>query len=496
MPYFPLGNLQDLSRESRITEEETVDLLLQALKALEYLHARRVAHRDLKPENVLVESRHPFSIKLADFGLAKDTADLETFCGTLFYAAPEIYLKGKYTNSVDLWSLGVIILQYAYTLPEAVRRKQKFAHSMTEEWGIAWCRRIVHHANDWDSDGLIDLLTAGMLRMKPEERFSAAACLEKGYDLGLFEDDRLESGNATPTQSALPDETSDEKDARTIVLGALWRTADMSDDDDGSRAGGSYCPEHTSRVLKPGSLQVARTPSHGDDCTAQLGWHKRQRSPAVGSPQESPRRDRIKRQQPEARLSGISVSRNYGLSDVRSEHRAESNQFHTMYDAVLALLTDLLQPGDRESQDIDNRTRILIGEICGYLTRLHITGMRLATDDLSGNMTVRVGVDGAEIVLASLTPSELESSATDLAAHLLHMLRLQRPQLPNAPMAPVGGAPLQTDVVAQDAHSQNQAIDDRGSPTTTSSSQQEGVTYPSALLDLTNVSGCSLPVSR
>ncbi len=70
MPYLPLGNLEDLHSESLISVEETIDLFLQALTALGYLHPRGVAHRDLKSENILIESRSPLSIKLADFGRA------------------------------------------------------------------------------------------------------------------------------------------------------------------------------------------------------------------------------------------------------------------------------------------------------------------------------------------------------------------------------------------------------------------------------------------
>jgi serine/threonine protein kinase len=64
-----------------------------------------MAHRDLKPKNILVKSRYPLFIKLADFGLANDKRDLKTFCGSQGYAAPEIYFRNrynKYTTAVDL----------------------------------------------------------------------------------------------------------------------------------------------------------------------------------------------------------------------------------------------------------------------------------------------------------------------------------------------------------------------------------------------------------
>ena len=128
MPYLLLGNLEDQHDESPFTVEEITDLFFQVLNALRYLHPRGVAHRDLKPENILVESRSPFSIKLTDFGLAKDKPDLKTVCGTKRYLAPEVYLGRRYTASVDLWSLGVIILQYVYGLP--TMPKQRYGQHM------------------------------------------------------------------------------------------------------------------------------------------------------------------------------------------------------------------------------------------------------------------------------------------------------------------------------------------------------------------------------
>ena len=147
MPYFLLGNLEDLHSESPIAIEETIAICFQALNALQYLHPRGVAHRDLKPENILIESRSPLSIKLADFGLANGRPDLKTVCGTKRYVAPEVCLGSRYTTSVDLWSLGVIILQYLYGLPSEPRQRHQNQLLKLDEWELAWCRRVINHAN-------------------------------------------------------------------------------------------------------------------------------------------------------------------------------------------------------------------------------------------------------------------------------------------------------------------------------------------------------------
>jgi len=186
MEYFPLGNLEDQNREWPITMEETLDLLFQCLVALNYLHLRNVGHRDLKPANLLVEGRNPLSVKLADFGLAKvETAKshMKSFVGTLQYCAPEVYLGKRYTPSVDLWALGVIVLEYAYGLPAEARGRRRMDNDQCvsmKKRGAAWCQCLVDEANDWDLDPLIDLLTVAMLRIDPEERLPAGQCLKKG----------------------------------------------------------------------------------------------------------------------------------------------------------------------------------------------------------------------------------------------------------------------------------------------------------------------------
>ena len=53
------------------------------------------------------------SVKLIDFGLGEFKLNAlqanELYCGTLIYMAPEVVRHKKYTKSVDIWSIGIIM---------------------------------------------------------------------------------------------------------------------------------------------------------------------------------------------------------------------------------------------------------------------------------------------------------------------------------------------------------------------------------------------------
>ena len=172
---------------------------------------------------------------------------------------------------MDLWSLGVIALEYVYGLPEKVRerpRKHQNQHTRLKKQGLSWCSRIVDYVNGWDSEPLLDLLATAMLKMEPDERLSAGQCLEKGHHLGLFNGHTFNSGSVTPTpQTALQGEISDDEGSTTIILGALWGTSEISNYEDNGRTA-CYGPEHTSGFL---NTQVPSAPSYGDGCSPRFG---------------------------------------------------------------------------------------------------------------------------------------------------------------------------------------------------------------------------------
>src|SRR5215472_5864662 len=106
--YLVMELIEGAQLKGPLAPQKAVEYSGQILDALDAAHRKGITHRDLKPPNIMVTRQ---GIKLLDFGLAKQSAPLQSadatltqaltstgqIVGTLQYMAPE-QLQGKDTD--------------------------------------------------------------------------------------------------------------------------------------------------------------------------------------------------------------------------------------------------------------------------------------------------------------------------------------------------------------------------------------------------------------
>jgi serine/threonine protein kinase len=108
-----------IERKGKLSNEEIESLFTQMIEAIEYVHSQGFIHRDIKPSNFMLTKSG--SIKLLDFGIAKNTNDnsvdytktgLMQQMGTPMYMSPEqVKNTSEVTKETDIYSLGVVLWQ-------------------------------------------------------------------------------------------------------------------------------------------------------------------------------------------------------------------------------------------------------------------------------------------------------------------------------------------------------------------------------------------------
>lgn len=110
-------DLHAVIRANILEEVHKQYIMYQIFRSLKFMHSAQLLHRDIKPSNVLLNSE--CQVKMADFGLARSVAQLQTeegnpvltdYVATRWYRAPEILLSShRYTYGVDMWACGCIL---------------------------------------------------------------------------------------------------------------------------------------------------------------------------------------------------------------------------------------------------------------------------------------------------------------------------------------------------------------------------------------------------
>ena len=115
LEYIKGQNFKELFEEiCKYTYSQKIDLMMQVIEGIEYLHKKKIVHRDLKPSNLMLSKEG--IVKVIDFGISrlKDTFygdyTLATFA-TKNYSSPEQMNQKNITYQSDIYSLGLIFYE-------------------------------------------------------------------------------------------------------------------------------------------------------------------------------------------------------------------------------------------------------------------------------------------------------------------------------------------------------------------------------------------------
>ncbi|KAK1628938.1 hypothetical protein QYE76_003253 [Lolium multiflorum] len=115
--YAPEGNLRRYTFDDARLDWHTVyNIIKGTCEGLHYLHHHPsgfIAHLDIKPENILLD--HKMVAKIADFGISRLFSDPKTkvllIPSSEDYRPPECKKRGQVSNTYDIFSLGVTIIE-------------------------------------------------------------------------------------------------------------------------------------------------------------------------------------------------------------------------------------------------------------------------------------------------------------------------------------------------------------------------------------------------
>ncbi len=184
-PYIAMERLdghdleQEIKKNGAMNVDRMTRLFLPVLDALSQAHHKGVVHKDLKPSNLFLlrPGQDDERMVVLDFGIARvmdartQYTQVGTFAGTPAYLAPEYIRDQSVTPTVDVYQMGLIIIEVLIGRPV-----------VSANSAVAYLMKHVQGEHDVPSELRASKLGAMLLNaieVDPTQRFS---------DAGVFRD--------------------------------------------------------------------------------------------------------------------------------------------------------------------------------------------------------------------------------------------------------------------------------------------------------------------
>lgn len=184
MEYFEGDNLDEfVERHDRLSEADSKSITKQILLSIQSLHELGIAHRDIKPENILINDSN--EIKIIDFNISKAktsqvlrdteqrfTSVFHTQISSPLYCAPELKNSSSYTESVDIWGVGIIL----FTMLFGSLKSYSLNRLKTYQERVDSIQTIIKERTDLSEE--CSQFLCSMLTASADERPTASEALE------------------------------------------------------------------------------------------------------------------------------------------------------------------------------------------------------------------------------------------------------------------------------------------------------------------------------
>eukprot|EP01117_Protostelium_nocturnum_P003290 TRINITY_DN1425_c0_g1_i4.p1 TRINITY_DN1425_c0_g1~~TRINITY_DN1425_c0_g1_i4.p1 ORF type:complete len:465 (-),score=137.09 TRINITY_DN1425_c0_g1_i4:123-1517(-) len=168
------GTLGQAAEIFDFTDMHIAYVAREILKALAFMHEKGFAHRDIKSSNIMLTIHG--DVKIIDFGFVVDMThgNKRHMVGSPFWMPPEMIQGKEHGKPVDIWSLGVSLL-------EVVLKKPPNRSSSTRAMYIIASQGLGHSIKSSGcSSGLASFLH-DCLKVNPAERSTADELLKHPF---------------------------------------------------------------------------------------------------------------------------------------------------------------------------------------------------------------------------------------------------------------------------------------------------------------------------
>lgn len=142
------------------------------ITALHEMHQRGSVHRDIKPDNILVDPKN-LGVTLIDFDSACEQGPAKELRGNWFFIAPEYVKSRRVTNSLDWFSMGLVLAELWGDRSQYSIKENEFTVRRALEWHQNESFMELFHSMEIPEDIQEKLRSSlkQMIRCNPETRY-------------------------------------------------------------------------------------------------------------------------------------------------------------------------------------------------------------------------------------------------------------------------------------------------------------------------------------